>query len=241
MKRKLSKKSLQLCQSLIIAICLNFATVLPSLAQEMILRTLSVIGQGEYSIPTTITQVQLGVEVQGETAQKVQEEVARYSTQVVNLLQSQDVDELQTTGISLQPQYSYENNETRLIGYVGINTISFEIETSQVGSLLDEAIDAGATRIDNISFTASDEIIAEAQKESLRQASLDTQNQAQAVLSALNLTQQEIIGIQVNHAAPPIMPIAFDTIDRRVSSAPSTQVIGGNQTIQSSVTLQIRY
>ena len=241
MKRKLSKKSLQLCQSLIIAICLNFATVLPSLAQEMILRTLSVTGQGEYSIPTTITQVQLGVEVQGETAQKVQEEVARYSTQVVNLLQSQDVDELQTTGISLQPQYSYENDETRLIGYVGINTVSFEMETSQVGTLLDEAIDAGATRIDNISFTASDEIIAEAQKESLRQASLDAQNQAQAVLSALNLTQQEIIGIQVNHAAPPIMPIAFDTIDRRVSSAPSTQVIGGNQTIQSSVTLQIRY
>ena len=238
MKNILSKKFVNLGQSLILAICLSFVPILPSFAQQTLLRTLTVTGQGEYSIPTTLTRVQLGVEIQGKTAQEVQEEVARRSTQVVNLLRSQNVSQLETTGISLQPQYNYENNQQQLIGYIATNIVSFEIETEKAGNLLDRSVEVGATRIDNISFTADEDAIAAAQREALREATLDAQSQGEAVLGALNLSPQEIIGIQVNGANPPITPM-FDVAVR--SSEFKTQVIGGDQTIQSSVTLQIRY
>ncbi len=48
----------------------------PVLAQEKLLRTLTVSGRGVETIPTTLTQVRLGVEVQGKTVQEVQQEAA---------------------------------------------------------------------------------------------------------------------------------------------------------------------
>lgn len=204
------------------------------------MRTLTVTGQGTESIPTTKAQVQLGVEIQGNTATEVQEEVARRSSAVVELLRSHNVEKLETTGIRLNPIYSYENNVQRLTGYSATNTVSFRTPTEQSGKLLDDAVRVGATRIDGISFTASDEAIAAAQKQALREATQDAQQQADVVLSSLNLTRKDIVGIQVNGATPlPPMPV----LERSAlgSKVADTPVIGGEQQVQASVTLQISY
>jgi uncharacterized protein len=239
MKNNLTRKSLNLTQSLVLAVCLTFLPVLPSFAQQAVLRTLTVTGQGELSIPTTLTRISLGVEIQGKTAQEVQAEAAQRSTQLVNFLRSQNVSKLETTGISLQPQYNYESNQRELIGYIATNMVSFEVDTQKAGSILDQSVAVGATRIDNISFTATEAAIAQAQKEALREATLEAQAQAEAVLSTLNLTPQEIVSIQVNGATPPVTPMLQAAMMRDESF--KTAVVGGEQTIQSSVTLQIRY
>lgn len=204
------------------------------------MRTLTVTGQGTESIPTTKAQVQLGVEIQGNTATEVQEDVARRSSAVVELLRSRNVEKLETTGIRLNPIYSYENNVQRLTGYSATNTVSFRTSTEQSGKLLDDAVRVGATRIDGISFTASDEAIAAAQKQALREATQDAQQQADVVLSSLNLTRKDIVGIQVNGATPlPPMPV----LERAAlaSKVADTPVVGGEQQVQASVTLQISY
>lgn len=239
MKNNLTRKSVNLTQSLVLAVCLTFLPVLPSFAQQAVLRTLTVTGQGELSIPTTLTRISLGVEIQGKTAQEVQAEAAQRSTQLVNFLRSQNVSKLETTGISLQPQYNYESNQRELIGYIATNMVSFEVDTQKAGSILDQSVAVGATRIDNISFTATEAAIAQAQKEALREATLEAQAQAEAVLSTLNLTPQEIVSIQVNGATPPVTPMLQAAMMRDESF--KTTVVGGEQTIQSSVTLQIRY
>lgn len=211
---------------------------------SQLMRTITVTGRGVESIPATIAQVSLGVEAQGKTAQEVQQEVARRSTAVVELLRSRNVEKLQTTGIRLNPNYSYQNNVQRLVGYTAVNTVSFRIDTQRVGNLLDEAVKAGATRIDGISFVAADSAIAKAQEQALQEATLDAQRQANAVLAALNLKPAEVVNIQVNGAAaPPPPPIALaaapptDKAENRFS----IPVIGGEQEVQASVTLQIRY
>ncbi|MDY7014787.1 MAG: SIMPL domain-containing protein [Cyanobacteriota bacterium] len=208
-------------------------------AQERVLRTLTVTGQGETTIPTTIARVQLGVEIRGETAANVQREVRDRTSAVVNLLRSRDVAQLQTTGISLRPNYTFRNNEQRLVGYIGTNSVSFRVETEKAGSLIDEAIQAGATRIDNVGFIAEDSAIAAAQKEALRDASQDAQEQADVVLDALNLSRQEIVSIQINGAnVPP--PILLQNAAVR-AEADGTPVIGGDRVVRASVTLEIRY
>lgn len=211
--------------------------------REMAVRVLTVTGRGVEEIPATIAQVRLGVEVQGKTAAEVQQEAARRSDAVVKLLRSRAVEKLETTGISLNPIYSYENNVQRLSGYAATNTVSFRLDAPNAGPLLDEAVKAGATRIDGISFVAADSAIATAQQQALREATQDAQKQAEAVLSALNLTKQEIVGIQINGAyAPPPPPISYAALNERAADkAPSTPVIGGEQQVEASVTLQIRY
>lgn len=208
--------------------------------QQQLLQTLTVTGRGIESIPTTLTAVNLGVEVQGKTAQEVQAQVARQSSEVVKLLQARQVEQLETTGIRLTPNYSYSDRTQRLTGYTATNTVSFRIETSKAGSLIDDAVQAGATRIDGISFIATDEAISAAQQVALRQATADAQKQAETVLDSLNLSSRGIVSIQINHANAP-SPIRLDGATfARAESAP-TPVIGGEQQVEASVTLQIRY
>lgn len=226
---------------LAIASLLTLVWMNPVMAQEQILRTLTVTGEGTQRIPTTLTQIQLGVEIQGNTAAQVQQEVTKLSSAVIDSLRSRQVEGLKTTGIRLQPNYKYENNERRLVGYLGANTVSFRLPTEQVGRLLDEAVKAGATRIDGVSFTATDEAIATAQKEALRQATTDAQQQADAVLEALNFVPKEIVRIQVGEANIPQPRVIQAEGFVRAAAEQVIPVVGGEQTVRASVTLEISY
>ncbi|ELS02059.1 hypothetical protein Xen7305DRAFT_00017700 [Xenococcus sp. PCC 7305] len=214
---------------------------LPAIAQEEVLRTLSVTGTGIEMVSTTIAEVNLGVEIQGKNAEEVQQEVAERTSAVVDLLKSRNVEQLKTTGIRLQPNYQYSNNSRTLVGYVATNTVSFQLKTEQVGVLIDEAVKAGATRINGIQFTATVETLAAAQEEALRKATLDAQAQADAVLQALNFTAQEVIGIEINGAKVASPPVVRGERLSAASADVNTPVIGGEQKVSAFVTLHIKY
>jgi uncharacterized protein len=208
------------------------------------LRTLTVSGRGTEAIPTTIAQVRLGVEAQGKTASEVQSAIAKRSNAVVAFLKSRNVEKLETTGVNLNPTYSYENNKQVLTGYSGSNMVVFRTSNNAAGEIIDQAVKSGASRIDGISFIATDEAIAAAQKIALKRATQEAQAQANAVLSALNFTQKDIIGIQINNAVPRPRPMEMENAQMlrsaKVADAPSP-VIGGEQTIDATVTLEISY
>jgi uncharacterized protein len=208
-------------------------------------RILSVSGMAQERIPTTLTQVSLGISAQGKTAQEVQQEMARRSTAVITLLRSRNVQRLETTGVSLSPSYTTsENGRQKLVGYTGSNTVSFRLPTEQMGNLLDTAVEAGASNINNVSFVASEEAIAAARQRALRRAALEAQSQAQTVLSALGLPPGQAVSIGIDQVAapPPPMPLSraqgfagADTLQTRL------EVIGGEQQVQATVTLKISY
>ncbi|WP_241735301.1 SIMPL domain-containing protein [Cyanobacterium stanieri] len=214
----------------------------PVIAQEQVVKTITVTGQGIESIATTIATVQLGVEIEGQNPAQIQQEVAERTTALLEILRSNNVNKLQTTGIQLRPNYSYNDNRRQLVNYTATNIVSFETDIEQVGSILDETVNVGATRIDSVSFSATEMAISQAQSRALEKATNDAQRQAQAVLRALNLTPQEVITINVNGANTP-RPLMMESMsDRALSSnIASTPVVGGEQDVRASVTLQIRY
>lgn len=223
---------------LLVMLCLSCAN--PALAQEKLLRTITVTGQGIERIPTTLTDASLGVEVQGKTATAAQQEAAKRSSSVVAYLRSRQVERLQTTGISLSPVYSGDNNVQRITGYTATNTVSFRLNTQQAGTVLDEAVQAGATRIDSVSFVATDSAIATAQQQALQKAAQDAQRQADAVLSSLKLTRKDVVSIQVNGANTP-QPLLLQSRAKTAFANTPTPVIGGEQQVEAGVTLQISY
>ncbi|MBM0743578.1 SIMPL domain-containing protein [Phormidium sp. CLA17] len=220
---------------------MSLSLIPPAIAQEKLTRTLTVSGRGTEFVQTTLTQVRLGVEAQGKTANEVQQVVAQRSNAVVNLLRSRKVEKLETTGINLNPTYRYDNGNQTLTGYSASNIVSFRVETSKAGALLDDAVKVGATRVDGVSFVATEGAIAGAQKIALKEATQDAQAQADAVLGVLNLTRKDIVGIQINGAVtPPPRPLSGDRMELKAAASPSP-VIGGEQEIEASVTLQISY
>ena len=232
-----------LWKALPIALLIGITSIQPSWAEEkVILQTLTVTGRGVETIPTTLSKVSLGVQVEGKTANTVQQEAARKSNAVVELLKSRNVDKLKTTGIRLNPTYSYKDNVRKIEGYEATNIVSFQVPTEQAGKLLDEAIKAGATRINNVSFVATEEEINQARQQALREATQDARQQADAVFSSLGLRSKEIVQIKVNNASIP-QPVR---LQRSVPASPMseaapTPVVGGEQEVGASVTLQISY
>lgn len=221
-------------------ILINTGLVMPSYANERELRTITVTGEGIENIATSQAIVRLGVEVQGKEAGKVQRETATRSDGVVKFLRSRQVEKLETTGISLQPNYDFSNNQRRLIGYIGANLISFQIDIAQAGILIDEAVKVGATRIDGVSFTAGESAIAAAQRTALIKATEQAREQATIVLQALGLVPKETVSIQVGNTSNPV-PIARSEAVFRSADAASSPVIGGEQTLRAAVTLEISY
>jgi uncharacterized protein len=240
--RSLSSLMLVGCLAIPSIAAVSFVSSPAFAQQEQLLRTITVTGQGTESIATTLTQVQLGVEVQAKTAEEAQQETARRSAAVVEFLRSRNVDKLQTTGINLNPQYDYANNSQRIIGYLAVNSVSFRVPTERAGDILDQAVAAGATRIDSVSFVAEDAAVETARQQAIREAVQNAQAQADAALGSLGLSQQEIVSIRVDGAAPP-PPILYranlDAVAQEAGAA--TPVVGGEQEVQATVTLQIRY
>ena len=211
----------------------------PNTAQK-----LEVTGQGKITVPTTLTEVQLGIQIQGKTATEVQEEVAQRSTAVVDVLQKLGAQELQTTSIQLNPVYKNDKdgNQT-LSGFSELNTLQFKLPTAQAGGAIDKAIQAGANLIQNISFTASDEALQQARLQVLSEAAKDAQAQANSVFSTLKLTPGKIIDIDINSASNPSpSPLEFNLVaDRAFAAGSTTPLIGGPLTIEASISLDIAY
>ncbi len=207
-------------------------------------RTIVASGKGIVTIPTTIAQIRLAIEVSGKTPIGAQQEAAKRATQVVNFLKTQQIEKLQTTGISLNPTYTYPPNATpKLTGYTATNSISFRVTNERAGAILDAAVNNGATRIEGVNLVASEQAISTAQLQALKQATQDAQRQADAVLEALSLKRKEVIGVRIDSASNPV-PIAMSQAafsDRANKVAPTTPVVGGEQQVEAAVTLDIGY
>ncbi|MEM9771447.1 MAG: SIMPL domain-containing protein [Cyanobacteria bacterium P01_D01_bin.73] len=197
-------------------------------------RTISVSGNGSVAIPSTHAVVRLGVEVQGRDAASVQAQLAAQSNTLVDWLKKQALEDLQTQSISLSPRYG-RNSE--LIGYTASTTLTFRTAIADSGKVIDGAVKNGATRINNISLTATPAAIQEARKQALILASQNAQAEADIVLGALGLSRREIIGIQLQGAPS----FQFATRGGIAMEAPGAPIVGGEQTISAFVTMQIRY
>ncbi len=225
-----------------------FTSISPGVAQERKPpRTLTASGRGIVTIPTTISQIRLAIEAQGKTPTTTQQEAAKRSARVMAYLKTQRVDKLQTTGINLNPTYTYPpNGKPQITGYTATNSISFQVPTDRAGGILDAAVQNGATRIDGVSFVAGEKAIESAQFQALKQATLDAQRQADAVLGTLNLQRKEVIGIKIDstsNPAPVSMPAEMMQSKRAYArdGEPSTPVVGGEQQVEAAVTVDFSY
>ena len=203
-------------------------------------RILTVSGRGLRSVKTTKARIQLGVTVEGKTAIEVQKEVARQAHSIVSLLQRLSVEKLQTTSIQLNPKYVYENNRQRQDGFTGQTSVSFLVAIEQAGETLDAAVNAGANQVEQITFIATDTELNVVRQLALQDAIKDAQSQSNTVLSALGLSPKFIKAIQISDSAISY-PVPQPRMDTFVKSASSLPILGGEQKVEASVTLQITY
>jgi len=177
------------------------------------------------ALPTTVT-ISFAVETDSPKAQTaVQDNAERTEKVLAALKKVSDKDtKLRTTGFALSPVY--EKTE-RVIGYRVRNTVVLESkELDKTGAFIDEAAEAGVSRIGNLSFSndKEEDLRKEAALEALKLAVKDAEALAKAsgmaVKRILKITydSREHPTIVMRDAAPAVVrtPIAVGEIPVQV-------------------------
>ncbi|MCS7030039.1 MAG: SIMPL domain-containing protein [Gloeomargarita sp. SKYG116] len=200
---------------------------------EMKERVLQVTGQGMVTLPTQLAEVEVGVEIRGNSANQVQTEIAQRMNRLVRTLQQRQAEKINTTALSLSPLYG---ERQQLLGFLGRSAVEFRLPISQAGAVVDELIAQGANQIARLQFIASDTALEQGRTQALQLAAQDAQRQAQTVLAALQLAPKEVINVQILSTTLPVPePVAF--AQQRLS----TPILGGEQVVRAQVRLEIRY
>jgi len=216
----------------------------PSLAADATKpdHTISVTGTGRVILAPDVADLRLGVFVQRSTVRAARADAAKAMTAVIAALKKVGIADadIRTSAITLQAQYNYSNgNSPRLIGYQFSNSVAATVRKLDVlGDAIDDALAAGATSLDGVTFRVDDETKAEAQARAAAMA--DAKAKAQAVASAAGVPIQGVSSI-TETVAPIPYPILYD---RAAAGAPvdkqiSTPVQPGTNEV--SVTVAVVY
>ncbi|MCU0594311.1 MAG: SIMPL domain-containing protein [Desulfobacterota bacterium] len=155
--------------------------------------TIEITGRAAVTaLPTTVT-ISFSVESDSPKAQAAVRDNAERTERVLAALKKvSDKDtKLRTTGFALSPVY--EKTE-RVIGYRVRNTVVLESkDLDKTGSFIDDAAEAGVSRIGNLSFSndKEEDLRKEAGLEALKRAMRD----AEALAKAAGMTIKRILKI----------------------------------------------
>ena len=166
--------------------------------------TLTLQVEGRVTRTPDVAEVSGGVVSTAPTASAAMAENAQKMNAVVAAVRKAGVAErdIQTAGLSLQPQFRYENNQSPVLtGYQASNTVNLRVRNvADTGKLLDALVAVGANQIGGPNFRLDDDAAAldEARQAAVRTAKARAELYAKATGLRIKrlLTLAESSGIE---------------------------------------------
>ncbi len=208
----------------------------PSLQRD----TISVTGQAELDVAPDEAYVVLVVETEGASAKETQDTNAQISDQVIKAIVGKGVkkDQIDTIGYSLYKREGYDPKTGKpfSLGYQQTHTMKITVkDVEKTGDVIDAAIDAGSTRIQDIRFGLSREKQKEANGETLELAAENAREKAQTLTRALNVNLGEAITIsETNYIYAPPQPY-YEFAARAEAGMAKTEVLPQDVTLSLTV------
>ena len=188
--------------------------------------------------------ITVSVETKDKTAAGAGALNARIQTAVLDTLKKLGIAgaQLRTSGVQINPEYQYPpNGRPILIGYRAANSIRVEIRSlALVGGVIDGALAKGATRVDGLSFFASDTELAtrEAYKKAVTRARLDADAVAQAAGGRIAGVIEIVVNPGYQAPEPPMVAMAMA---RGMEADAPTPIEAGTSKITVSVEARFRF
>jgi len=203
------------------ALSLDAARLLPDSSLSSVTGTedkqlLAVRGHGEIKVTSDRLQITLVVIRKDKEIAVVNERLIKGADAILDLLKNKSegkADKIQTENMRIDPIYapqprdrSYDERERVILGYEGVFPISFESTVKEAGPIIEKALKTNiADNVRDMNYIVSDEIAKPAYEEALRRASLNAIEQADIVLSTLNMKRLNIRSINIeNTGARPV-------------------------------------
>jgi uncharacterized protein YggE len=196
---------------------------------------LSVSARAEASRTPDVATLSTGVVTQAADANAALQANSSQMSRVVATIRAAGVAErdIQTSGISIQPQYRYAENQPPVItGYQASNTVNVKVrDIARLGEVLDALVASGANQVNGPSFEIDqpEAVYDEARQAALKQA----RTRAEMYAQSLGLRVRRIVSISEGGGFQPPMPMMKAmAMDARMESAP---VAPGETTLSASL------
>lgn len=209
-------------------------------------RGISVSGEGIVQGAPDIATISLGVSTLRDTVAQARTDAATALTGMVDSLKANGVEEkdIQTAGLSIQPEYDYTDGRQLLRGFRVTNTLTAKLrDIDRTGEIVDEAVEAGgdSTNINGIQFSIDDP--EELKNEAREKAVADAKARAETLAAASGVSLGSPITISETSYSPPVYyerGLAADGASG--APVPETPIEAGelDVVVQVSVTWEIK-
>ena len=202
--------------------------------------TISVSGTGRVITAPDVADLRLGVQVTRTTVKDARNVAAGQMNKVIAALKKLGIDDkdLQTTGLSLQPNYTYPNGgNPRLTGYTLSNGVAVTVrDLNKLGDAIDDGLGAGATTFDGVTFRVDNP--AKAQDQARQEALAQAKAKAQTLASGAGVSITGVASI-AETAAPLPYPIYFGAAQAGgIPKDAATPVQVGTNEVMVTVTVE---
>lgn len=209
------------------AACLACAALLapafaagPALA-ETPARTITVSGEAQVSADPDMATINLGVTTQALTAKAALDANSAALQSVLAKLKAEGIEpkDIQTTGLSVNPQFDYNNTSggtQKITGYVASNSVVVAVrKLDGLGDTLDAVVTEGANTLNGISFGLQDP--GPKQDEARRAAVTEAVRRAKLYAEAAGVTLGPVLTISEQGGGMPVMPMAAAPMREKMS------------------------
>ena len=212
-------------------------------------KTITVTGTATSSIDPDLLRIQFGVEVQSKTAKEAIDANAVAMNDIVNAVKKLGIseDELSTSSFNIFPVYDSITDpktgvyvRSELVGYRVSNILTVETaKLSMAGNIIDAATQAGANRVDGVSFTLSPQKQLSVQDDLIGNAVENAKAKAEKALAPLD---QKIIGVKYVSLSdfgypPPPIPYYSAYSKADAGEAMSTPIFSSDQDVTTTVSV----
>lgn len=222
---------------------LALALISPAAAQEPVAQPLAgtrldIVATGEVNAVPDIATIGAGVVTQAPTAAAAMSDNARRTAATVAAIRKAGVADrdIQTTSISLSPQYRYAENQPPVItGYQASNRVSVRFrDIRAAGPILDSLVAAGANQIDGptLSIDKPEPLLDQARRKAIATA----RDRAALYAGATGLRIKRIVAIsEGSYEAPMPRPVPMMMV--RKEAAADSSIEAGEQRLAISVSV----
>jgi len=146
-------------------------------------------------------------------------------------------DQIRTIAYDLQLEFDYDKGHQVPRGYVARDLIEVRLDdVTQVGTVIDAAVGAGATNIGGVRFDLKERAALE--REALRRAVADGRARADAAAAGAGVSVASILRIEEQRVfSPPPGPMPMMMRAAAAEAAPPTQIDAGEIELRANVTL----
>lgn len=205
-------------------------------------RLISVTGEGAVVVKPDLVTISFGVETEGFTAKEAQASNTSVMNKVVAALKGAGIsaEDIQTSNFSLYPVYGWEGDRPGgkqvVTGYRCNNTVTVRLKSvSATGSVIDAAINAGATNVGGINFGLQDP--EPVKNEALALAVANARTKAEVMAKAAGVTISGIYKISDGYASVDRMEVS----PYLLKDAAATPIESGTVTVRASVRIDFTF